>query len=181
MEGTLRANLDPHEIHPDRKIAEALKRVRFYETLEQDLIKEGQSPGQPSKEVNYNSMVPYELVNFKIASKGSNLSSGQRQLVCLARALLNKARIILIDEIAEDGQDNDQTTEIIQGLIRSEEMQNTTILTVCHRLKTVANYEHVVVMDRGVKREEGSVRTLIDRKGVLYSMLEEAGLSQKLF
>lgn len=81
-----------------------------------------------------------------IESGGENLSVGQRQLLCMARALLEKPRLIILDE-ATSNIDR-ETDGIIQSMLQ-ERFQNLTVLTIAHRIDTILWYDKVLVLDEG--------------------------------
>ena len=99
---------------------------------------------------------------------GSNLSVGQRQLLCMARALLKKARILLMDE-ATSNVDN-TTDSLIQHTIRSA-FTHCTILTIAHRLHTIADSDIILVLDAGRVGEYGPPEELLRRPEGLYRAL----------
>uniref|UniRef100_A0A914UUG0 Multidrug resistance-associated protein 7 n=1 Tax=Plectus sambesii TaxID=2011161 RepID=A0A914UUG0_9BILA len=82
----------------------------------------------------------------KIEEMGNNLSCGERQLVCIARALLRKPKIVLIDEAT--AHVDSETDETVQSLLRSA-LPNCTVITIAHRLNTLLDYDRVIVLDRG--------------------------------
>ena len=106
-----------------------------------------------------------------VAESGSNLSQGQRQLLCLARALLKNPSVLLMDEATAS---IDYATDAkIQGTIR--ELKNTTI-TIAHRLQTIVDYDKVLVLDHGRVMEFGSPHDLINTEGGLFrGMCEMSG------
>ncbi|CAG7728120.1 unnamed protein product [Allacma fusca] len=105
---------------------------------------------------------------------GENLSVGQRQLVCLARALLRKTKILILDE-ATAAVDL-ETDDLIQQTIRSE-FDDCTVLTIAHRLNTIMDYNRVIVLDKGKIREYDSPYALMEDEGtIFYSMAKDAGL-----
>ncbi len=75
------------------------------------------------------------------------MSTGQKQLLCLARALLNKSKVLVMDE--PTSSIDPQTNKLIQSCIRTN-FQKTTIITIAHQLTTVADYDSIVVMGRGM-------------------------------
>ena len=145
-------NLDPFNVYTDEKVWEALKLAHLEEFV--STLNEGLSYG--------------------IAEGGENLSVGQRQLVCLARALLRKTKILVLDE-ATAAVDL-ETDELIQATIRRE-FSDCTILTIAHRLSTIMDYDKILVLQNGEKVEYDSPEKLKgDSNGIFYSMCKDAGL-----
>ncbi|XP_031472682.1 uncharacterized protein LOC116245137 [Nymphaea colorata] len=99
------------------------------------------------------------------------LSAGQKQLVCLARALLEKRRFLILDE-ATSNIDH-RTDAIIQKLIRNE-FAGATVVAVAHRLQTVLDFDRIFVLSKGQIVESGSARNLAER-GELHSMILGSG------
>ncbi|XP_021344771.1 multidrug resistance-associated protein 1-like, partial [Mizuhopecten yessoensis] len=99
---------------------------------------------------------------------------GQRQLVCLARALLRKTKILVLDE-ATAAVDL-ETDDLIQNTIRTE-FHDCTILTIAHRLNTIMDYDKIMVLDAGVIREYEIPHILLqDKETIFYGMAKDAGL-----
>ncbi|KAK0153224.1 Canalicular multispecific organic anion transporter 2 [Merluccius polli] len=101
------------------------------------------------------------------------LRLGQRQLVCLARALLRKTKILVLDE-ATAAVDL-ETDNLIQSTIRSQ-FNNCTVLTIAHRLNTIMDYKRVLVLDKGKIAEFDSPTNLIAKRGIFYKMAKDSGL-----
>lgn len=115
-----------------------------------------------------------EGLEYKIAEGGENLSVGQRQLICLARALLRKTKVLILDEAT--AAIDIETDELIQKTIRSQ-FNDCTILTIAHRLNTIMDSDRVIVMDQGKIAEFDSPQNLLaDKNSIFYSMAKNAGL-----
>ncbi|XP_048349117.1 multidrug resistance-associated protein 1-like isoform X1 [Sphaerodactylus townsendi] len=150
--GSLRMNLDPFDQYSDEDV---------WMSLELAHLK------------NFVSTLPDKL-NHECSEGGENLSVGQRQLVCLARALLRKSKILVLDE-ATAAVDL-ETDDLIQSTIRTQ-FEGCTVLTIAHRLNTIMDYTRVIVLDKGEIVECGSPAALIQKKGIFYSMAKESGLA----
>ncbi|KAM9734455.1 multidrug resistance-associated protein 1-like [Menidia menidia] len=150
--GSLRMNLDPFEKFPDEDLWKALELAHLS---------------------SFVSALPLKL-NYQCSEGGENLSLGQRQLLCLARALLRKTRILVLDE-ATAAVDL-RTDQLIQSTIRSQ-FADCTVLTIAHRLNTIMDNTRVIVMDQGSIVEMDSPAELIQRRGQFYQMCVEAGLA----
>ncbi|XP_070397324.1 ATP-binding cassette sub-family C member 2-like isoform X2 [Dermacentor albipictus] len=152
VRGTLRMNLDPTNSHTDEEIWQALEKAHLAKVVIGDV----------------------RGLLLKITDGGSNLSVGQRQLVCLARALLRGSKILLLDE-ATSQMDGD-TDRLIQVALR-EAFADCTLLTVAHRIHTVLDYDRILVLEDGKVREFDSVQTLLsDTSSVFYRMAAECGI-----
>jgi ABC-type multidrug transport system fused ATPase/permease subunit len=139
------------------------------------LVSEVSSPTTQAPPPTENKNIFLNL-NAAIAESGSNLSQGQRQLLCLARALLKNPKVLLMDEATAS---IDYATDAkIQETIR--EIKNTTI-TIAHRLQTIIDYDKVLVLDKGEVIEFGSPWELVRReKGIFAGMCDMTGEGEQL-
>ena len=107
-----------------------------------------------------------------VANIAEMFSVGQRQLLCLARALLRKNKFLVLDEATSNV--DMQTDSFIQKVIR-EKFANTTVITIAHRLNTIADYDKVIVMKRGKIVEQGTPWELLEKKGHFQDMVKNTG------
>ena len=111
----------------------------------------------------------------EVSEGGENLSVGQRQLICLSRALLRKTKVLVLDE-ATAAVDL-ETDDLIQRTIRSE-FKDCTVLTIAHRLNTIMDSDRVIVLDQGQIVEFDSPPNLLKlHQSVFHSMCKDAGLA----
>ncbi|XP_069801998.1 multidrug resistance-associated protein 1-like [Dendropsophus ebraccatus] len=149
--GTVRMNLDPLEKHSDADLWEALDMCHLK---------------------NFVQSLPKKLYH-EISEGGENLSVGQRQLICLARALLRKTKILVLDEAT--ASIDMETDNLVQSTIRAA-FSDCTVLTIAHRLHTVLDSERVLVLDAGRVVEFDEPQRLIQKKGVFSRMVSESGI-----
>nr|XP_040235083.1 multidrug resistance-associated protein 1 isoform X5 [Anopheles coluzzii] len=150
--GTLRINLDPFNAQSDDDIWKALEHAHL-----KTFVK-GLTAG----------------INHEVTEGGENLSVGQRQLICLARALLRKTKVLILDE-ATAAVDL-ETDDLIQRTIRTE-FKDCTVLTIAHRLNTIMDSDKVIVLDKGQIVEFAPPAELLQSKNsAFYSMAKDAGL-----
>ena len=113
-------------------------------------------------------------LDMPVQERGENFSVGQRQLICLARALLRRSRLLLLDE-ATAAVDL-ETDGLVQRTVR-EQFSGCTVLTIAHRLHTILDSDRVLVLDQGTVREfDTPAKLLNDVTSVFYSLARESGL-----
>lgn len=152
--GTIRQNVDPTETYSDDEIWRAIDLAHlgsFLRTLPDGL-------------------------DHEVSEGGGNFSVGQKQLFCLARTLLRRSKILVLDEAT--AAVDVETDNLIQETIRKE-FKESTILTIAHRLETIQDYDKIVVMENGTSVEEGSPSQLLkSSKSKFHSLAKEAGLTK---
>uniref|UniRef100_A0A0D9WMN6 ABC transporter C family member 13 n=1 Tax=Leersia perrieri TaxID=77586 RepID=A0A0D9WMN6_9ORYZ len=148
FDGSLRENLDPFNRTTD---------LRIWETLDKCHMKtEIESIGG---------------LDIHVKESGASFSVGQRQLLCLARAILKSSKILCLDECTAN-VDN-QTASLLQNTI-SAECQGMTVLTIVHRISTVMNMDNILVLDQGKLVEEGNPEVLLNNKFSRFSRFAKA-------
>ncbi|XP_034486075.1 multidrug resistance-associated protein 4-like [Drosophila innubila] len=144
---TIRYNLDPFERYSDAELWRSLEDVELRSAI----------PG----------------LDFMVTERGSNFSVGQRQLLCLARAILRNNKVLVLDEATANV--DPQTDSLIQRTIRVK-FRHCTVLTVAHRLHTVMDSDRIIVMDAGNAVEFDVPHLLLKKShGVLRQMVEATG------
>ncbi|NXX67479.1 MRP1 protein, partial [Spizella passerina] len=149
--GSLRMNLDPLNRYTDADIWTALELTQLK---------------------NFVADLPEQL-EYKCTDQGENLSTGQKQLLCLARALLQKAKILVLDEAT--AAVDVETDAQIQSMLRAQ-LRDSTVLTVAHRVNTVLDCDRILVLENGRIAEFDTPEHLIAQKGLFYRLMEESGL-----
>ncbi len=104
-----------------------------------------------------------------MGERGGNLSAGQRQLVCFARAILAKPAVLILDEATSSVDTN--TERIMQESLR-QVSQGRTCIIIAHRLTTVTGADRITVLDQGRIVESGSHQDLMTQRGLYYRMFE---------
>ncbi|KAK0643177.1 P-loop containing nucleoside triphosphate hydrolase protein [Cercophora newfieldiana] len=140
FQGSLRTMLDPDGVFHDERLQEALGSVRFFTN---DL-------------------------SFTINEGGTNISQGQRQTLCLARALLSRRKLIIMDE-ATSAVDTNTDVAIQEAL--KDALPDSTLIVVAHRLATVAGFDKILVLEGGRLVEFGALIQLYQQKGAFWKLV----------
>jgi ABC-type multidrug transport system fused ATPase/permease subunit len=149
--GSVRSNLDPYGRHSDGELWDALGHVALKELV---------------------AALP-EGLSARVAEGGENFSVGQRQLLCVGRALLRRPRVLVADEATASV--DSETDALIQRTIRRE-FADCTVLTIAHRINTILDSTKVLVMDDGLVKEFDAVPALMGRRDSSFrAMVMEAG------
>ncbi|KAG6334904.1 hypothetical protein ID866_4185 [Astraeus odoratus] len=186
--GTLRDNLDPFHEHEDSECLDVLYRVRMLSQSAYESQRNSRAPSRASTPEDAPSSAPSTVTEIdarititldtQVSAGGTNFSQGQRQLIAMARALLRRSSIIILDE-ATSSIDFD-TDAKIQAAIR-EEFNESLLLTVAHRLRTVIDYDRLIVLDKGEVVECDTPLKLIQREnGIFRNMCLKSGTFTEL-
>jgi ABC-type multidrug transport system fused ATPase/permease subunit len=143
--GTIKTNLDPFNNHSEEQLWKSLQAVQLTAFVA--------------------SMSGNKLNDKIITDKGSNLSVGQRQLLCLARAILRDSSVLVLDECTANV--DHETDGLIQETVQKE-LSSTTVLCIAHRLQTIAYYDLILVMDAGEVKEYDSPLKLLQQDSSIF-------------
>ena len=150
--GSLRFNLDPGDTYSDEAVHQALQTAGLGKVVQ------GFTEG----------------LHHQVSEGGAGFSLGEKQLICLARALLRRSKVLVLDE-ATAAVDS-ATDEKIQETLRTE-FSESTVVTIAHRLHTVTGGDMIIVLDRGHVIEQGHPNTLLsDTSSHFYKMAKAAGI-----
>ncbi|ORY46466.1 hypothetical protein BCR33DRAFT_753523 [Rhizoclosmatium globosum] len=153
LSGTFRFNMDPVGEYSDADLWNALDRAGM------------------KKKVN---SLEGKL-DATVQANGDNLSVGERQLLCLARAMLKKPKVLIMDEATANV---DYETDAAIGKALREDFQDSTVLTIAHRLNTVMDYDRILVLDAGKVAEFDSPRNLVANEDtIFYNLVAQTGES----
>eukprot|EP01083_Nonionella_stella_P072306 194855_1 len=147
LSGTLKFNLDPFDEYTDDEIWDVLKKIKLYNFINEKSDK----------------------LQFIVTENGNNFSCGQKQLICIGRALLKKTKILLLDEATSSIDKH--TDQLIQNLIRKE-FTDRTVLCIAHRLQTIIDYDKILVLANGsIIQFDAPKQLLKDKNGAFAKMV----------
>ncbi|KAF5294168.1 hypothetical protein FQR65_LT10879 [Abscondita terminalis] len=148
LSGTIRSNLDPYANHSDEVLWNALNEVEI-----KNLV---------------------ESLDHEIYEGNSEFSVGEKQLLCLARAVISKNNILLLDEATANI--DSQTDALIQKVIKKN-FERCTVITIAHKLENILHNDKILVLDAGTIVQFDSPKKLLENKdGLFYDMVKESGL-----
>ena len=184
--GTVRSNLDAFDQHTDAELRDALERVHLVSSTGLASRDEIAQPSSSASAGASGSATPipniantniFNSLSSRISEGGLNLSQGQRQLLCLARAIVSRPKIMLLDEATSAV---DMATDVlIQRSIR-EEFGESTLVVIAHRLSTIADFDRILVMSDGKAVEFDEPRKLMEKKGIFWEMVGQSGEKGRL-
>ncbi|KAM0756050.1 P-loop containing nucleoside triphosphate hydrolase protein [Meredithblackwellia eburnea MCA 4105] len=166
LSGTLRSTLDIFGEHDDAEIFSALRRVHLIKP-DEDLSQDPEDGANRS---------PFHDLDWEVSEGGANFSQGQRQLLCMARALLKRNRLLLLDEATASV--DYETDEMITRSIR-EEFADSTLLVIAHRLRTVIAFDRILVLDAGrILEYDHPAKLLENPASRFYALCRATGKSE---
>ena len=146
LTGTLRFQLDPFNTYSDAEVWAALEQVNMHEAVR------GFAQG----------------LSEPVRENGENLSQGQRQLICIARALLRRTQVLIVDE--GTSAVDPYTDDLIQKVLREQATRHgTTVLAIAHRLQTILDFDRILVMGAGSILEYDTPAALTANKDSVFA------------
>lgn len=162
FQGTIKKNLDPFNEATDDELWDAMRRSGLISTEKFETIKT-----QTENQDKFH-------LNSKVEDEGANFSLGERQLLALARALVRRSKILIMDEATSSV--DFETDAKIQKTI-AEEFKKCTILCIAHRLKTIIKYDKILVLEKGELEEYGEPTELFSKGGIFREMCESSDIT----
>ncbi|KAL8999178.1 MAG: hypothetical protein Q9169_001957 [Polycauliona sp. 2 TL-2023] len=179
--GTVRSNLDAFDEHGDAELYDALERVHLIRGTGN--VSRAESASAAATDTPGSLDIPdansniFSNLSARISEGGLNLSQGQRQLLCLARAIVSRPKIMVLDEATSAV---DMATDVlIQRSIR-EEFEDSTLLVIAHRLSTIVDFDRILVMSDGKAIEYDTPANLLANRGAFWEMVEQSGDRDRL-
>ncbi|KAJ4215793.1 hypothetical protein NW759_009654 [Fusarium solani] len=171
LAGTIRYNLDPFQQYDDDWLRQCLRRVGLDQPDSSSSVEQG-SDCEKNHGSELVSASPSLTLDSEVKENGANISHGQRSLISIARALVRRSKIVILDEATAS---IDGRTDMELQVMLNEVMSDATVLTVAHRLDTIiSTCDRVVVMDSGKVAEFDTIPTLYSRPDSLFRVLCDA-------
>jgi ABC-type multidrug transport system fused ATPase/permease subunit len=150
FQGSLRFNLDPFDMRSNEELWAVLRRVGLDALV-------GDAGG----------------LEFAVEDGGANLSAGERQVLCLARVMLSRSAVVVLDEATSNV--DSAFDQMIQSVVR-EEFRSSTILCIAHRLHTIIDSDRVLLLDKGELMEYDAPSKLVQRPSMFRDLLLDTGI-----
>lgn len=178
--GTIRSNIDPFGTYSDEQLWDALRRAWLVTQAELNRVLELEARGISTLELlkNGDASMPKFHLDRSVDDEGTNFSLGERQLLALATALVRDSKVLILDEATSNV--DFQTDSRIQSTIVSE-FKDCTILCIAHRLRTILNYDKILVMDQGEVAEFDTPLNLYQKGGIFRSMCDDSSITLENF
>ena len=166
FESTVRDNVDPLKEFTDKQIYDILEELEFFESIK---IKSKMI-------INKRKDFIHKCLNYKIKENGDNISLGNKQLLCFARAVLKNSKIIVMDEATSS---LDQKTQGIILKIMDKYFKKSTIFSIAHRIESVLNFDRIMVLDEGKLKEFDKPSELLkDKNSIFFKLYYEESQSK---
>jgi len=168
--GTIRKNLDPFGESSDERLWDSLRRAGLIEESKLSIVRQ-----QNEDSENFHKF----HLNREVEDEGSNFSLGERQLIAFARALVRGSKVLILDE-ATSSVDYETDSKIQATIAR--EFKDCTILCIAHRLRTILNYDRILVLDKGeIKQFDTPWNLFNSRDGIFRQMCERSNITREDF
>ncbi|KAK7685596.1 hypothetical protein QCA50_011463 [Cerrena zonata] len=165
LSGTLRSTLDVFGEYEDAAIYEALRRVH--------LIPSGDAEAEDESTVNAS---VFRNLDSSVSEGGENFSTGEKQLLCMARAILKRTKVIVMDEATASV---DYATDELIGKTIRQGFAESTILTIAHRLRTIIDYDRIMLLDQGkIVEFDKPAKLLQDTSSKFYALCKATGKNE---
>lgn len=163
--GSIRRNLDPFGEKSDEELWDALRRAGVIEESKIEYVKQ--------QTINDDKEMHKFHLDQEVEEHGANFSLGERQFISFARALLRNTKILILDE-ATSSVDYETDSKIQQTIIR--EFSDCTILCIAHRIKTILNYDKIVILEDGQLADFDTPWNLFNREGIFSQICEKSSI-----
>ncbi|PKY09269.1 putative ABC multidrug transporter [Aspergillus campestris IBT 28561] len=167
--GDVQSNLDPFGASSETELQSALSACASIHTNNHDEHDHG-----PETNDRRNSQLSLQS---PVAANGENFSQGQRQVLSLARAMCRRSKVVLLDEATASV---DHETDLHMQRVLRDQFPDCTIIAIAHRLRTIMDYDRILVMADGEIVENGSPAELVEKRGVFWDMMRNTGEYEEL-